>query len=550
MVPKCLGELQAYLDKHPIRFNIVVVILLLPAISAGTLLRAVVSAVVTRQGLVLSATFVAIRIVAEWLGNLYTFFWYVQTSAVSKLEGAGSWSSAGSFLVLGSVASLILGLLTMLVMMALAEPLLQLFSPASVEDTSIMVSIGMMAHLVIATVVPARVCISNFSGVGLAQSGSNLVLIVAIYLALFLAISAAVAIQVGVMNGSGCEQEIVEANLTAHQAAQANGWNSSAPIFDPETWVCSSAEDVLASTALVESVSEWIGAAVVCLLTFYIGKKRGYFIPHGCSLKRYATDKDAAAVAYDAFRSHAGVAVRSILFNTMDMISPAISLGIGVTEAAVFNFFAEMGFISYTVPNLISAGAMILGPRLLGQGRIDEFRKLVHLHRWMALFFGVVFTVIAYLTSEVSVADEFTNKVDGSLFTPLADAVYPAAIVLQPFLAMIGVYGPLLVACQGYVSWGILVAVLFFLVYLPPTLAAAVLGDVHLLVYAQLAFAILHFVGVYYLVHFRFLPALCVTDSVTHAAVQDEDPKADERAADVPETRPPRSFTRWCSLCF
>ena len=95
MVPKCLGELQAYLDKHPIRFNIVVVILLLPAISAGTLLRAVVSAVVTRQGLVLSATFVAIRIVAEWLGNLYTFFWYVQTSAVSKLEGAGSWSSAG-----------------------------------------------------------------------------------------------------------------------------------------------------------------------------------------------------------------------------------------------------------------------------------------------------------------------------------------------------------------------------------------------------------------------------------------------------------------------
>ena len=54
---------------------------------------------------------------------------------------------------------------------------------------------------------------------------------------------------------------------------------------------------------------------------------------------------------------------------------------------------------------------MILGPRLLGQGRIDEFRKLVHLHRWMALFFGVAFTVIAYLTSEVSVADEFTNKV-------------------------------------------------------------------------------------------------------------------------------------------
>lgn len=72
------------------------------------------------------------------------------------------------------------------------------------------------------------------------------------------------------------------------------------------------------------------------------------------------------------------------------------------------------------------------------------------------------------------------------------------------------------------VSWGILVAVLFFLVYLPPTIAAAALGDgrrsrrvltgsalhkrfyrsrvasgdVHLLVYAQLAFAILQLVSV------------------------------------------------------
>ena len=29
---------------------------------------------------------------------------------------------------------------------------------------------------------------------------------------------------------------------------------------------------------------------------------------------------------------------------------------------------------------------------------------------------------------------------------------YPAAIVLQPFLAMIGVYGPLLMACGGYAT--------------------------------------------------------------------------------------------------
>ena len=36
---------------------------------------------------------------------------------------------------------------------------------------------------------------------------------------------------------------------------------------------------------------------------------------------------------------------------------------------------------------------------------------LIHVHRWMAILFGVAFTAFAFLTSEISIADEFTNKV-------------------------------------------------------------------------------------------------------------------------------------------
>ena len=41
------------------------------------------------------------------------------------------------------------------------------------------------------------------------------------------------------------------------------------------------------------------------------------------------------------------------------------------------------------------------------------------------------------------------SSFSGSLFTPVANRVYPAAIALQPFQALTGVYGPLLMAVQG-----------------------------------------------------------------------------------------------------
>eukprot|EP00434_Breviolum_minutum_P021489 symbB.v1.2.018963.t1/scaffold1533.1/size113312/6 len=502
----CLEDFQSYLDKHPIRFNAIVVVIFVPLVAAGTLLRPLITAIVTRQGLVISATFVAIRIVAEWLASLYTFFWYVQTSAISKLEGSEQFSAAGTFYVLGTFAALVLGIATMFVMMLAGEPLLKLFSPPTVDDSSLMVTIGLTAQLIIAIFVPARASISNFTGIGLAQAGSSFLLIIATYLSVFVGLGSAVFIQVGIMSGSGCEDEIVEANATAYR--NAGNWTSTEAIFNPETWICSKAESALASTAAAESVCEWLSAILLALITFFIGRRRGYFKENGCSLLMYFKNKEARAIGSEVLRSHAGVAVRSILFNTMEMLSAAVSLGIGVTAAAVFNFFAEIGSFSYSVPNLCAVGAMMIGPRLLGQNRLEEFRQLVNLHRIMAIIFAVAFTLLAYLTSEISITDEFTNEVDSSLFTPVANRVYPAAIALQPFQALTGVYGPLLMAVQGYVAWGIVLAVLFFLFFLPLTILAAVLGQVEILVYAQLAFGILHFIALYYLVHFRYVPAL------------------------------------------
>ena len=54
------------------------------------------------------------------------------------------------------------------------------------------------------------------------------------------------------------------------------------------------------------------------------------------------------------------------------------------------------------------------------------------------------------------------------------------------------VYGPILMACQGYVEWGVTVTALFLLLYLPLTVAGAVQNDVRLLMWANVAYYMVH----------------------------------------------------------
>ena len=151
---------------------------------------------------------------------------------------------------------------------------------------------------------------------------------------------------------------------------------------------------------------------------------------------------------------------------------------------------------------------MAIGARLLGAGRLREFRRHVYGHVFFAFFCAVVFTALSVLSSEIELEDEFTNMVDREDFEPLAKELWPIAILLQPFRAIVAVYGPILMACQGFVEWGVTVTLLTFLVYVPLTVAGSVAGDVKVLVGANLAYNLAHFLALAYLVHWRLLPKL------------------------------------------
>ena len=128
-----------------------------------------------------------------------------------------------------------------------------------------------------------------------------------------------------------------------------------------------------------------------------------------------------------------------------------------------------MGAFSYGVPNICAFGVLMLAHGC--SARLSDYR-LVRMHVVLAVFFAVGFAAVAVASSEVELDEDFTNEVDRAVFEPLADSVWPVAVALQPFRSLVGVYGPILMACQGYVEWGLAVAVLFTVVYPPRSLAA------------------------------------------------------------------------------
>ena len=82
--------------------------------------------VISNKTLLLFITFTGIRRVTAWVADLFTFFWYVNMSRIAELEGEKRWSSAGGYVIFGTLASLFGGLVAMAVCMATARPLLRL----------------------------------------------------------------------------------------------------------------------------------------------------------------------------------------------------------------------------------------------------------------------------------------------------------------------------------------------------------------------------------------------------------------------------------------
>ena len=389
-----------WLDARPVTANALLLCTALPLVSLMVAMRPILSAAVLRQGAVMFAAYQAVRITAEWLASLYTSFNYVQVAAVSKLEAEKKWSSAGAYLIFSSALALFLGLVTMVVLMAAAEPLLRALSPTTgdIKDVGTVLSVGLTAQIVVAVFIPARVMISVTTGFGLAQSASSVLLVGVTYAIVAGCIIVAVVVQIVICVNTGCEDQIKAANASAYANATAAGYtivggiqyasaaaaanasavdsssSSSLPhggqkVFDSEKWICPEAEVALTSTALTESVLEWMAAIGLLIMITLIGKQRGYFKEHGCNLGAYLKlgtskgSREGSGVGDDGsggsgsgsgssdrrdlrkgmcrggagwrfLRDNLGVMLRSVLNNTRDYVSPVIALQMTVTKVS------------------------------------------------------------------------------------------------------------------------------------------------------------------------------------------------------------------------
>ena len=103
--------------------------------------------VISNKTLLVFITFTGIRRVTAWVADLFTFFWYVNMSRIAELEGEKRWSSAGGYVIWGTLASLFGGLVAMAVCMATARPLLRLLTPP-VADQDLIVDLGSNALII------------------------------------------------------------------------------------------------------------------------------------------------------------------------------------------------------------------------------------------------------------------------------------------------------------------------------------------------------------------------------------------------------------------
>jgi hypothetical protein len=107
------------------------------------------------------------------------------------------------------------------------------------------------------------------------------------------------------------------------------------------------------------------------------------------------------------------------------------------------------------------------------------------------------------------VRDEFfATRVQLDEFVEVSKPVLIMAIVLQPLKAMVGVYGPLIVAVQRYVAFGTLVFVIFWCAFVPMTAVGAATGNLNTLIAAHVVYHALLLAGLIFVVHVQEIPRL------------------------------------------
>ena len=473
---------RAYLDARPRLMMMRDVLVFLPGIVVLVLLGQIGVVLVMNQGLLLGAAFVAVRDVVSTATALFTFFWYVQMSAVAHLHGEGRRAEGGAYIAFGTLASLACSAVVMLALLAAAEPLLRFISPPG--QRAQIVEIATAAQYIVILALPCAVFVSPATGVLLGLK--YLVTTVAVF---GLWALASVVVVLALVLPLDCDDQLAELRAASNFTS-----------VDESQWVCPEAEGFLTASS-VGALAVAAGLALHLLIVqTRVGRAEGMLRP-GASYLGLLREVELASLRGLWSEQTTGVAVRSVLNNARWFVSLALALRCSLATGAALIVASSIGNVAYNVPNLVASVTMIDGSKLLGEGRYGVVLRTLQDFRVVALGFGAIFLGAALLVDPTDLSSTYSNQVEQAALADKLVPAWPLVVLAQPFRCLVAVYGPLLMCTQSYTYWGKAVAFLSLCVWLPLTLAAYATASFATFVLSFAAYDVLHVALLYYKVH-------------------------------------------------
>ena len=395
--PVCMQDFATWGERNPVTYCwYLIVIFVLPLAITQFAPLFLQSAVSRNLGTVGLAAFEAIRAGAGWLESLQTSLWYVQMSRISFLEGAGRYTEAGGMVLLSTLWTLVAGALLCVIGLAIANPLMDVLSPAemqvaAVDNVSVIKSIGLTAMIVYCFHIPPTVGFSNFSGVAQGMR----VVFTTFFPYMVIVIVAELLIVVLASNVPCGANE----KAAAAAAAAAN------QTYEPFATPCAEATDFLVLTSVVAVALQWVGTIFVAIFCYLTAKSRGYFKEHGFSICKYfKLAKDSGLFGKDFLQRLASVSMRSIVNNSRGILGIIAAIRMGTVDAAVYILADSIGDFTYTVPNTLASGSMMIATRCYGNGDTKSALKIIHMFICLGVVSAVVFTGLAVVSESIAPA--------------------------------------------------------------------------------------------------------------------------------------------------
>ena len=384
---------RAYLDARPRLMMMRDVLVFLPGIVVLVLLGQIGVVLVMNQGLLLGAAFVAVRDVVSTATALFTFFWYVQMSAVAHLHGEGRRAEGGAYIAFGTLASLACSAVVMLALLAAAEPLLRFISPPG--QRAQIVEIATAAQYIVILALPCAVFVSPATGVLLGLK--YLVTTVAVF---GLWALASVVVVLALVLPLDCDDQLAELRAAGNFTS-----------VDESQWVCPEAEGFLTASS-VGALAVAAGLALHLLVVqTRVGRAEGMLRP-GASYLGLLREVELASLRGLWSEQTTGVAVRSVLNNARWFVSLALALRCSLATGAALIVASSIGNVAYNVPNLVASVTMIDGSKLLGEGRYGVVLRTLQDFRLVALGFGAIFLGAALLVDPTDLSSTYSNQVE------------------------------------------------------------------------------------------------------------------------------------------